>query len=343
MYEKEQTPMTRRRVFKTMGASLATFVTILSTSLSPVFAATTTSSTGTGAGNGMRVSPVHSELTLQPGEATTVDVFITNVTGQKTTFQAIINDFVASGDESGNPAIILDPSQSAPSHGLKQFIAPVANFTLNPGEQKDVKAVINLPKNVAPGGYYGAVRFAAVNAGTGKNVSLSASVASLILVRVAGDVKEQLSIASFDTRDQDKSRTIFTSNKSIDAVVRFQNSGNVQEQPFGKILLKKGSKQIGSFDVNNTTPAGNVLPDSVRKFSVPLKGIGKFGKYSLEGNFGYGTSGQLLSAKTTFYVVPIPVIIIALILIVLILVAIFEAPRLVRRYNRRVLRKAGRG
>jgi len=335
--------MTSNRVLKSLGALIASLAVLVG-SAAPVFAATTTSSTGSGAGNGMKVSPVHTELTMKPGESTTVDITFTNVTGATTTFQAILNDFVASGDESGNPAIILNPAQSAPSHGLKQYIAAVPNFTLAPGATKDIKAVINMPNNVAPGGYYGAVRFAAVAPGSGgKNVSLSASVASLILVRVSGDVKEQMSIAGFDARDHDKSRSIFTSNKNIDGVVRFQNEGNVQEQPFGKMIVKDmHGKTIGTYSVNDTQPAGNVLPDSIRKFSIPLKNISKFGKYTIEGNFGYGNAGQLLTAKTTFYVIPIPVIVTVLVLIVLIIVAIFEAPRLVRRYNRRVLRNAGR-
>jgi hypothetical protein len=110
------------------------------------------------------------------------------------------------------------------------------------------------------------------------------------------------------------------------------------------IVKNMHGKQVGpSYDVNNTVPAGNVLPDSIRKFSIPLKDIGSFGKYTIEGNFGYGTSGQLISAKTSFYVVPIPLIIAALVLLVLIIVAIFEVPRMIRRYNRNVLRKAGRG
>jgi hypothetical protein len=329
----------RLSVFKPIGVLVAA-IALLSTSLiSPAFAATSSS---TGAGNGMKVSPVHTELSLKPGQSTTVDVYITNVTSQAATFQAIINDFVASGDETGNPAIILNPDQSAPSHGLKKYIKPISNVTLQPGEQADVKAIITLPADVAPGGYYGAIRFAPASGGAATNISLSASVASLILVRVAGEVKEQVSIASFDARSDDKSRSIFTSNKNIDGTIRFQNNGNVQEQPFGKIILKKGSKIISSSEVNNTDPRGNVLPDSIRKFSVPLSGIGSFGKYRLEGNFGYGSDGQLLTATATFYVIPIPVIVTVLVSVALIIALVFEVPRMIKRYNRRILRQAGR-
>jgi hypothetical protein len=135
---------------------------------------------------------------------------------------------------------------------------------------------------------------------------------------------------------------IFTSNKNLQGVVRVRNSGNVQEQPFGRIVLKKGDKVLGSYEINNTDPRGNVLPDSIRKFSVDLKNVGSFGKYTLQGNFGYGSSGQLLSASTSFYIVPVWMIIIVLLLLALVLFLIFGLPKAVRRYNQNILRRAGR-
>ena len=129
----------------------------------------------------------------------------------------------------------------------------------------------------------------------------------------------------------------------INATVRFQNEGNVQVSPFGKILLKdRGGKILGQYELNTTNPPGNVLPDSIRKFSVPLDKIGKFGQFKIEGNFGYGSNGQLLSASTTFYVVPIWLILAFIALVLFILFLIFGLPRLVRAYNQRILRKAGR-
>jgi hypothetical protein len=305
----------------------------------PVFAA---DSVG-GAGNGLRVSPVHTDLTIKPGSNATVDVYITNVTSQTTTFQVFINDFVASGDESGNPALILDEGKSAPTHSLRQFVPALSNITLAPNEQKDVKVPINIPTDAPAGGYFGAVRFSADSTGTaGKNVSLSASVASLILVKVPGNYKELMSLESIDTRNKDKIHSIFTKNKDIDAVVRFKNQGDIQEQPFGKVTVSKlGSGVIYTTEINSGEAAGNVLPDSIRKFKVPLKNISSFGKYTVQGDFGYG-KGQTLTGSTSFYVIPLPVIIFLLVLVVLLIVLIVETPRILKRYNRRVQRRVGR-
>jgi hypothetical protein len=84
------------------------------------------------------------------------------------------------------------------------------------------------------------------------------------------------------------------------------------------------------------------LPDSVRRFNVPLNKLGSFGKYTLEGNFGYGSSGQLLTAKTTFYIVPVPIILAGLGVLAVLLFFIFVFPRMIRAYNRRIIRRASR-
>lgn len=300
-------------------------------------------STASAAGNGLRVSPVRSDIIVSPGESKSLFVTVTNVTTASASFQAIINDFQGAPDESGNPAIILDANKFAPKHSLKRFVEPISAFDLKPGEQRSVEVKIKVPKDAVGGGYFGVVRFAPASAGDG-NVTLAGSVGSLVLLKVPGDIKEQLNIVSFDVRRNDSPSSFFTTNKDLFATVRFRNLGNIQEAPFGKILLKNRSgKILKTFELNTTNPPGNVLPDSVRKFPVPLKDVGSFGIYKLEGNFGYGNTGHLLSGSTTFYVIPISVILIFIGVVALLVFLVFGLPKLVRAYNKRVLRRAGRG
>ncbi|MDL2363473.1 MAG: DUF916 domain-containing protein [Patescibacteria group bacterium] len=299
---------------------------------------------GTG-GNGLRVSPVRKDVTIEPGKSEVITVSVTNVTSQAATLQTIVNDFTANPNESGNPAIILDPKQFAPSHSLKRFVGPIANVTLQPGQTKPVLVTVTVPKDAAAGGYYGAVRFApaGVASGPDQTVSLAGSVGSLILVKVPGNIREQLSIASFDIRQNDRPSNFFTTNKDLTATVRFQNQGNLQESPFGKVLLKNSSgKIITQFELNNTTPPANVLPDSIRKFPISINKVGKFGKYKVEGNFGYGASGQLLSASTSFYVIPKIYVLLFICFVLFLVFLVFGLPRLVKAYNRRVIRNARR-
>ncbi len=308
-------------------------------------AATSSTTQSTTGGNGLRVSPVRKDLVISPGETQVVIINVTNVTSVGGTFQTIVNDFVADPNESGNPAIIFNPEQFAPTHSLKRYVGPVTKFSLAAGQQKAIPITIKVPANAAGGGYYGAIRFASAtnNNNSKQSVNLAGSVGSLILIKVPGNITNHLTIASFDVRNKDRASSFFTSNKNIDATVRFQNQGNIQEEPFGKVLLKdRSGKILNSFEINSSNPPGNVLPDSVRKFSVPINKVGEFGKFKLEGNFGYGASGQLISGSTTFYVIPAWMILTFVGVVALLVFLIFGAPRLIRAYNRRVVRRAGR-
>lgn len=314
--------------------------------LSMMFLGALAGAQATGSGNGIRVSPVRTDLTIEPGETSSVTLTVQNITAADAEFQAITNDFVAGDNEQGQPALILDADEYAPSHSLKRYMSEIPNFTVEAGGSKQVKVAITIPSDAAAGGYYGAVRFAPAAEGDGtSNVTLSASVGSIILVRVPGDLVENVALKSFDVRTSatsDNASSIFMSNRGLYAVARFENTGNVHEQPFGKVVLKRGSEVLQTVEINDTDPKANVLPDSVRRFSVELDKVGVWGKYTVTGNFGYGTTGQLISGSTTFYVIPLIPILIGLGVIALIAAAIFVVPKAIKRYNQDVIRKANR-
>src|SRR5487761_1287420 len=91
--------------------SLTTMVTALLVMLSsaPLAAAVTKPAVTIGPGNGLRVSPVRTDLTISPGQTQTVTVTVTNVTSAPAIFQGIVNDFVANPNESGAPALLMAP------------------------------------------------------------------------------------------------------------------------------------------------------------------------------------------------------------------------------------------
>lgn len=306
-------------------------------------------SNGAASDNGLKVSPVRTDVSIPAGTSQQLTITVSNVTTDVSSYDVVVNDFTASGDESGEPQILLDANKYAPTHSLKRLVGNLSTVTLQPGESKNILVSITIPKGYKAGGYYGAIRFTphTADGAANKNVTLSASVGSLVLVTVPGNINEEMSVASLDARKSvgpnqiDSPRVIFFDNKSINGVVRFQNGGDVQEQPFGKLVLKNWrGKQLATYEINNGTPRGNVLPDSIRKFSVSLSKLGGFGKYTLEGNFGYGSSGQLITAQSTFYIIPVYVMVLLAVVVLLIFFLIFGLPRIIKRYNRNVVARS---
>ncbi|HSH55423.1 MAG TPA: hypothetical protein VK983_01195 [Candidatus Limnocylindrales bacterium] len=290
-----------------------------------------------GQGNGLKIAPVRSDLTIEKGSNRTVTITVENITASPINLRGITNDFVPSDDESGEPRIILDEKQSAPGNSFKSIVGPLSSLRLLPNERKEVRVTLSVPDKAASGGYYGAVRFVPGDSENDKNVALTASVGTIFLVRVPGQISEKLSVESLGVSHEGRSASLFNSGPvTIDT--RFRNFGNVHVQPFGKIFVKNFSgKIIAEMELNNVQPRGSVLPNSVRKFNNPVKAEGLFGRYTVEGSFGYGSNGELLLAKKTFYVIPFKLIgTIAVILLFL----VFGLPRLIRAYNQRIIQNA---
>ena len=286
------------------------------------FFGTANAQQATNTANTLKVTPVRTDIEIKPGESKTVPVTISNLTGGDLTVRAIANDFIASPKEDGSPALILDENEFAPTHSLKRFMTPVPDLTVPANEGVTVNVIITVPQDAQAGGYFGALRFAPASPDGGGQVNLSASVASLILLTVPGDAVESLSLTDFNIQQGGKTGTDFRTANDLNVALRFMNKGNVQLGPFGKISVKQGDKVVYETDFNAANPRDVILPDSGRKWDVPLKEIGEFGHYTVSATFTYGTTNQTIEVSKSFWVIPQYLIIAAIAVAVILLAAI---------------------
>lgn len=293
--------------------------------------------------NTLKISPVRSDIEIKPGTSQTVKVTISNLTSAPITVSPIENDFVA-GDERGTPALILDADQYAPTHSLKRFMRPLPNITIDANKGRTVDVVMTVPKDAQAGGYFGAIRFAPTDPAGGGQVNLSGSVASLILMTVPGKMVEKLDLTNFDIQQDGKSSsTFFQTPDNLKVAVRFKNSGSVQLAPFGQLSVKQGDKVVYSSNFNTSTPRDMVLPDSARRWDIPLDKIGKFGHYQVTATFTYGSKNQTIEVTKSFWVIPMYVIIAAIVGLVVLILLIVGIWLGLRGYKRRILRGQNRG
>jgi hypothetical protein len=255
--------------------------------------------------------------------------------------QPIENDFVA-GDEKGSPSILLDQNSYAPTHSLKRFMVALPVVTVPANSSKEVDVQITVPKTAQAGGYFGAIRFAPASSGGSKSVNLGTSVASLILMTVPGPTVEQVTLTNFDVQQDGGTATNFRTSNDLSLLLRFQNKGNLQEGPFGQVNVQKGKKVIYTYNFNDKTPKQQILPDSARRWTVPLKGLGKFGKYTISGTFTYGTKGQSIEITKTIWIIPTTVIMIGVIGLLVIVALGVGFWMFIRSYKRKILRSSRR-
>jgi len=319
-----------------VGMALVVAIALLVIAQSPLASAQTA--------NTLKVSPVRTDIEILPGGSKTVQITVTNVTNESIIVRPSINDFV-SGDESGTPALILDETKYAASHSLKRFITPLNNVTIPAGQAKTINVLVTVPAEVKAGGYYGAVRFAPASPDEGGQVNLSASVASLILLTVPGDTSERLDLTSFTVRQDGKSNTLFNTSKGLVATFRFENKGDSQMGPFGKISVKQGDDVVYQTDFNNKNPRDLILPEGARVWDVPLDKIGDFGHYSVVATFTYGAKNQTVETIASFWVIPTWLIIAGIVLVVVLLAVIVLIVFLIIRKSKKpkTSRSRGRG
>ena len=303
------------KILTILVVSAALVVTLLGASSMAEEAATVTANT-------LKVSPVRTDVTVKPGETKTVKVTVTNPSDSEVMVRPIQNDFIA-GDEDGTPALILEEDEYAPKHSLKRYLQPLENVRIPAKESKTVEVKIKVPANANAGGYFGAIRFAPVAPDDGGQVNMSPSVASLILMTVSGDVKEKLNLTEFEVQQNGKAGWLFTNSDKMSATVRFENSSDIQLAPFGKVSVTKGSEVVHSVDFNsNSQRRDMILPDSARRWEIPLDKIDGFGQYTVSAVFTYGSKNQTIEISKSFWVIPVAFWIAAAVVLLLIIAAI---------------------
>lgn len=290
----------------------------------------------------LKVSPVRADIEIPAGTTKKVSTTVSNLTDSPITIRPIENDFIA-GDEKGTPALILDANKYAPTHSLKRFMVPLSDVTIPAKQTKTIDVVISVPKGAQPGGYFGAVRFAPTTPGSGAQVNMEASVASLILMTVPGDAVEKMNLTNFDVQQNGKTNSRFATPDNLQIATRFENKGSVQLGPFGSVTVTQGDKVVYTADFNTNTPREMVLPDSARRWEIPLKNIGTFGNYTVKAVFTYGKKNQTIEATRSFWVIPQALIIAAAVGVVVLILLIAGIWFFLRTYKRRILRDQHRG
>jgi len=287
-------------------------------------------------GQGLEISPPVMELNANPGQTINVKITLRDITSGPLVVTGQADDFGAK-NETGDPEILLNET-GASRYSLKYWITQVPSLTLQSQQLQTLSIPINVPANAEPGGHYGVIRFTGLPpslAGTG--VSLSASIGTLILMRVAGKITESLDNTQFYASQNGHQHSFFEYGP-LTISERIHNGGDVHVQPVGHVsVYNMFNHRIAYLAINSAE--GNILPASIRRFDQSLNQSHLFGRYHATYSVVYGDTHKTLSASMAFWVIPWKLILIILVL----LVAALYATRLgIRRYNRHIIESAKR-
>ncbi len=252
------------------------------------------------------VSPTLFQMSASPAQNWTSELRVTNVNDYDITVYPQVVNFAPLG-ESGRGDLLPVFSSETQGKTLAEWIDLESTGVLIPRQQtKSLSFSVKVPADAAPGGHYAAILIGtkppAAERG-GSEMQTAQFVTSLFFVRVAGDVVEEGSIREFTTAK------LLTPTPDIDLLLRFENSGNVHLQPQGDITITNmWGEERGIIPINQQTHFGNVLPNSIRKFTFTWNGqysIFDIGRYSAVVTLGYGDEAKHFVTSTTyFWIVP---------------------------------------
>lgn len=200
-------------------------------------------------------------------------------------------DIFPEGEE-GRVKLEVPPAERVP-FSLSSWISfEPAKLTLEPREEKEVKFIIKIPEIAEPGGHYAAVlaKTETTSGPSGVGVGIVQRVASLVLLTVSGEAKEEIKTVEFKTSKD------YYEYGPIQFIIRLENRGTIHLKPQAKITVYNiFNKKIAEIDVE----PHNVLPSSVRKLEAQLPQKWFFaGKYKAVLSGFYGKTNTSLEPVT---------------------------------------------
>lgn len=284
------------------------------------------------ASEGLQIKPAIVEDNVSLGGLNEYSVTVTNIASIDKTFFLSTQD-IKGLDDQGLPVFAKEGEQTG--YELASWISlPAGAITLKAGETKTIPFSVHVPNTASPGAHFGAIFLTNKPASTGTTGSaIGISVASIVSLKIAGDVHEEAQLREFSTGK------IVYSAGSVDFTSKIQNLGNVLVRPHGVInITDMFGRKVGEVEVNAS--AAPVFPASTRKYASTWKKDGfAFGRYEAVGAFSYGdTEAKTISGTTSFWILPLKPIAIVLGVLLVLIVGMYAA---IRMYIRRKLSDMG--
>lgn len=299
-----------------------------------------------GAASALTFSPPTFDLAADAGQTLRETLKLRNESAAPVTVTASTASFAAKSEEEASGIPDFYPSEEErDGHGLGAWISFArTEITLLPGERADLSFTITVPNEAEPGSYFGAVILGTAAAEASDNVGVAGTAAALVLLRVNGEVVEEMSLAGFST-------SAISSNLPVRFEALVENAGTVHLRPYGEVTVRNAFGQPVAKLAMNRAEYKSVLPGTARRFTASwqrqvLKDDASiltrqwrnfaFGPYTAELTLRYGESARVVTAETRFWVIPW--------LVLLLFIGgsgllLWSLRRLLERYHKRIIQR----
>jgi len=251
----------------------------------------------------LTIRPPLVKVNMNPGESWSSTIQVVNNNPMPVAVLPIVKDYIS--NESGAIKFIDQEDMDSDvksRYFLSEWIAiDPQSIEIPAGKSVEIPYSIMLPADISPGGHYAAILIGTMPTDEiqGTGISVSSMMASLLMLRVKGEIVEKARILDFSS---DKA---LYQNPSLNFKVNFENLGNIHLQPQGDIrIFDMFGKARGIIAINQNSDAGNVFPESSRMWSFNWSdkpGLSKMGRYKAVLSLTYGQEARQTDARTIYF------------------------------------------
>lgn len=249
------------------------------------------------------VGPGKTDLVIRQGETQTVEITVTNRTGERRRFNLSVEDM--QGSQDSVQSLVLLGSDRGP-YSVRDYISmPHTSFELDHNQRARIPVTIRVPVDAEAGGLYGSVlvdtvAIEAKPGNTGGAVPQSAIIArigTLFFVTVPGDVKKEGGLVNFETIP----KQTFFQGGPVNFGILFENRGAIHLAPYGELRITNVfDEEIGFTKLEPWF----VLPQGLRLREVSWDNKFLFGRYTATVYVNRSYDDVIDEKSYTFWVLP---------------------------------------
>lgn len=243
-------------------------------------------------------------LKLKPGEKTQIQVRVKNITDKPLYVDTKALDFVI-GDDGTTPIEVTESVSNRWSLASWMTVVP-QNQRIAPNQTVGVNVLIEVPEDALPGGHYAMILHQPSNSdgSIGDKISVSQSainqrVGTLTYLIVDGPINEEAYIRNFNVPK-------FSEYGPVPFSFEVQNNSDVHITPRISMDIENFfTQKVDNIKIDEK----NIFPFTTRNYDGKWDRIWGFGYYTATLTMSYGTTGGIVLAKTSFWLLPVKIII----------------------------------
>lgn len=202
---------------------------------------------------GVQISPIRFDWVLRGGEERTDKIFVHNFSNVSHDVHVGVEDFLVSDDSMQAEFYVPDDDHPLKAFDVINWIHAPEDFTIAPGETKEVVFHVKIPDGQPTNGYYGTIFFktnadnAVAENQQGGSVQLGVNYRVGVLVTLAVQGDEAMHING-SVEDFSPTQKVFWGDM-IGINARLRSDGNIHYKAGGDITVKKNGKKFAVIEI----------------------------------------------------------------------------------------------